>query len=275
MSAVNPGLTPSVVAEPIAVPPVVADGALPSDKVGRRGDGRRADGPVGQRRAVEPERAHRSSTCSCCSGRSPRSALLVSSVRPENEVKTSGWWEFFIRPKFTLDNYDAVLSSSPGSANLSHFFFNSLKITVPAVIISVGIGALAAYAFSWMKFKGRDWLFVVVVAMLVVPLQMALIPLLRLITGGAHIGSVTIFPYLHLNNTVAAVWVAHTCFGLAVLHLHPQELHLVVAEGGHRGGPRRRGRSPHGVPPAGDAAVGAGPRVARRSSSSCGSGTTC
>ena len=135
-------------------------------------------------------------------------------MRPEQEVKTSGWWEAFIRPKFTFSNYDAVLSSTPGSANLTQFFFNSVKITVPAVLLSVGIGAMAAYAFSWMKFKGREWLFVAVVAMLVVPLQMALIPLLRLITGGAHIGSVTIFPYLHLNNSVAAVWVAHVCFGL-------------------------------------------------------------
>ena len=89
-----------------------------------------------------------------------------------------------------------------------------MKITIPAVILSVGIGAMAGYAFAWMKWKGREWLFVAVVALLVVPLQMAMIPLLRLITGGAHIGSVTIFPYLHLNNSVAAVWVAHICFGL-------------------------------------------------------------
>jgi alpha-glucoside transport system permease protein len=213
MSAVNPGLTPSVVAEPIAAPPTVSDGALPSDKV--------VDAALGG----EPMGRSVSAALSSRGGRwivyalvlfwtVPTFGLLASSVRPENEVKTSGWWEIFIRPKFTLDNYDSVLSSSPSGGNLSHFFFNSFKITVPAVIISVGIGALAAYAFSWMKFKGRDWLFVLVVAMLVVPLQMALIPVLRLITGGAHIGTVTIFPYLNLNNTVAAVWIAHTAFGL-------------------------------------------------------------
>jgi alpha-glucoside transport system permease protein len=129
-------------------------------------------------------------------------------------VKTTGWWSMFLHPSVTLDNYRAVLSSAPGNENLAHFFINSLKITIPATLLSVGIALLAAYAFSWMKFKGRDWLFVAVVALLMVPLQMALIPLLRLFTGGAHIGSVTIIPYLHLNNSAAAIWIAHCCFGM-------------------------------------------------------------
>jgi alpha-glucoside transport system permease protein len=144
----------------------------------------------------------------------PTFGLLISSIRPELEVKTTGWWRVIDNPKFTFANYDAVLSSAPGNDNLWKFFLNSAKITLPATVISIGIAALAAYAFSWMKFKGRDWLFVGVIAMLMVPLQMGLIPLLQLFTGGAHIGDVTIFPYLHLNSKVAAVWIAHTCFGM-------------------------------------------------------------
>ncbi len=215
MSTVNPGLNPSVASEPIVEPIAepIGSGALPSEKTVEAAMGGESIG-----RSV-------SASLSSRTGRYlvyalvffwtiPTFGLLASSVRPENEVKTSGWWEIFFRPKFTLDNYQASLSSSPGSDNLGHFFANSFKITIPAVIISVGIGALAAYAFSWMKFKGRDWLFVVVVAMLVVPLQMALIPLLRLLTGGAHIGTFTIFPYLHLDNEIAAVWIAHSAFGL-------------------------------------------------------------
>jgi alpha-glucoside transport system permease protein len=208
----NPGASSSVVAEPVEAT-TIGSGALPDDTTASAAMGGE---PVG--RSVSASLSSRGGRyiviALCLLWTIPTFGLLVSSVRPEQEVKTSGWWEVFIRPKFTLSNYDTVLSSAPGSANLTQFFFNSVKITVPAVILSVGIGAMAAYAFSWMKFKGRDWLFVAVVAMLVVPLQMALIPLLRLITGGVHIGDVTIFPYLHLNNSVAAVWVAHVCFGL-------------------------------------------------------------
>ncbi len=150
----------------------------------------------------------------------PTFGILVSSIRPETDVKTSGWWNWFVSPAFTTDNYKRVLSSSPGNDNLWHFFLNSLQITVPAVILSVGIGLLAAYAFSWMKFKGRDWLFVAVVGLLMVPLQMALIPLLQLFTGGAHFTipgttfTLTLIPYFHLKSSIYAVWIAHTCFGL-------------------------------------------------------------
>jgi alpha-glucoside transport system permease protein len=144
----------------------------------------------------------------------PTFGILISSFRPENDVKTTGWWTFFLHPKFTTDNYRRVLSSAPGEDNIGKFFLNSLRITLPGTVLSVGIALFAAYAFSWMKFKGRDWLFVAVVALLMVPLQMALIPLLQLFTGGAHIGSVTIFPDLNLGSSIAAVWIAHTCFGM-------------------------------------------------------------
>lgn len=144
----------------------------------------------------------------------PTFGVLVSSFRKELDVKTTGWWQVFWKPSLTLANYKAVLGNTNGGDNLSHYFLNSMRITIPAVIVSVGLALLAAYAFSWMEFKGRDWLFTGVVAMLVVPLQMALVPLSRLFTGGAHIGHVTIFPYLGLKNSIVTIWIAHTCFGM-------------------------------------------------------------
>jgi len=144
----------------------------------------------------------------------PTFGVFVSSFRDEVAVKTTGWWTFLWNPHFTLQNYKSVLGSSSGGDNLSHFFMNSLRITIPATVISVGIALLAAYAFSWMQFKGRDWLYVAVIAMLVVPLQMSLVTLSRLFNGGAHIGTFTIFPDLNLNNSVVPIWIAHTCFGM-------------------------------------------------------------
>jgi alpha-glucoside transport system permease protein len=118
-------------------------------------------------------------------------------------------------PRFTLRNYEDVLSSKSSGGQLGNYFWNSVKITVPATIIPILIGAFAAYAFSWMNFKGRNILFLITVGLLVIPLQMAFIPLLRLINRGVSIGSFRVFPAITaLNNSTWAVIIAHTCFAM-------------------------------------------------------------
>ncbi|HEX8805045.1 MAG TPA: carbohydrate ABC transporter permease [Acidimicrobiales bacterium] len=157
----------------------------------------------------------------------PTIGMLVSSFRAEQAVKTTGWWTVVSDPQLTLDNYRAVFSSSTQDApNMWEHFANSIAITVPATVIPIAFAAFAAYAFAWMDFKGRHWLFIGVVALLAVPLQMSLIPLLRLVTDGAHLSvlgeTITVFPYLHLNGTATAVWLTHIGFGLplAIFLLH-------------------------------------------------------
>lgn len=142
----------------------------------------------------------------------PTFGLLVSSVRPEKEIKTTGWWKFFLDPNFTMENYQEVLFGRASSGALSGFFMNSLVITIPSTLIPLAIAVLAAYAFSILEWRGRDTLFVVVFALQIVPLQMALIPLLRMFAGTWLLNT---FPY-------AAVWVGHSIFALplAIFLLH-------------------------------------------------------
>ena len=142
----------------------------------------------------------------------PTFGLLVTSFRPEREIKSSGWWVSFANPATTFDNYFAVLGRRSG-IELGKYFLNSVKIAVPATLISVAVAALASYALSWMTFKGRDWIYVGIIALLVVPLQMAIIPLLRLFNLGVHIGTFTLIPALNIPS-VAQVWIAHACFGM-------------------------------------------------------------
>ena len=133
----------------------------------------------------------------------PTIGLLVTSFRKQRDINTSGWWTSFSDPSaYTLENYRQALA--PGtSASLSQYFINTIVITIPAVLLPLFLASLAAYAFAWMPFPGRDALFVAVFALQIVPLQVALIPLLDIYVSKLGIGA-----------SYWSVWLSHTIFAL-------------------------------------------------------------
>ena len=151
----------------------------------------------------------------------PTLGLLVQSFRSADAQNQEGWWHF---SGFTLDNYKILTTGVDGdtSRSLLPFMLNSLAIVIPAALIPLVVAALASYALVWIEFRGRDWVFVGIFALQVVPLQVAVVPLLKFVVGGFSIFGVQVFPSLGLAGTLGAVWLAHACFALplAVFLMH-------------------------------------------------------
>lgn len=146
----------------------------------------------------------------------PTAGILITSFRTSGATSSTGWWQAFKTPKdFTLDNYDQVLGGqkytvadaegnkiATRGATMTSAFLSSLTVTFPSVVIPIFIAAAAAYGFAWLNFPGRRIMFAIIIALLVVPLQISLIPILR------------DYQKIGLNGTYLGIWLAHTGFGL-------------------------------------------------------------
>ena len=129
----------------------------------------------------------------------PTIGMLLSSLRTPEDMNASGWWTVFTKPsQLTFDSYQKLLENS----DITNSLLNTVLITVPATLLVVVVGSLAGYAFAWMEFPGRDWWFLGVVGLLVVPVQVALIPIAEL------------FGKIGLFGTILGVILFHTGFGL-------------------------------------------------------------
>ncbi|GAA2129048.1 carbohydrate ABC transporter permease [Nocardioides bigeumensis] len=130
----------------------------------------------------------------------PTLGLLVTSLRSREDAATTGWWTALWNGGWTFDNYRGVWEGT----NISDGFINSLVVAIPATIIPIMFAAFAAYAFTFMDFRGRDVIFIAIVAVLVVPIQVAFGPMLDLL-GPRGLG---------ISGQYIAVWLLHTGFGM-------------------------------------------------------------
>ena len=154
----------------------------------------------------------------------PTLGLLVNSFRTRDAQRNTGWWKV-VPSELTIDNYDQIFSARAG---LGRSLLNSAAIAIPATIIPIAIAAFAAYGFAWIDFKGRKPLFIGTVALLAIPLQVALIPLLQLYVSGASLTlpfldkTIVLIPDFDLAGTTTSAWLTHTGFAMpfAIFLLH-------------------------------------------------------
>jgi alpha-glucoside transport system permease protein len=129
----------------------------------------------------------------------PTLGLFITSILPASHFDEAGWWKIFSKPSLaTWSNYDQIFKNH----EITHALLTTLIIAVGGTVLPIMIAALAGYAFAWLDFPGRDWLFIAVIAMLVVPLQMALIPIFKL------------YAQVNLYGNVWGLILFHTAFGL-------------------------------------------------------------
>jgi alpha-glucoside transport system permease protein len=129
----------------------------------------------------------------------PTFGLFIDSIRSQADDSATGWWQAFVHPsQFTGENYVSILHNS----GITQSLWNTVLITVPATLLVVALGSMAAYALAWVDFKGRDAVFIVLVALIIVPVQIALIP------------DAKIYGHLGIYGSVAGVVLFHVAFGL-------------------------------------------------------------
>ncbi|HQK30942.1 MAG TPA: carbohydrate ABC transporter permease [Phycicoccus sp.] len=202
--------TPPPVPESVANVAVEEAGGDPSLETGKA-KGKSAAGNAA--RAVSSPWASVFAIIMALAWTTPTVGLFVTSFRNQKDIQTTGWWNAWATG-FTLDNYKGVLQGAEGQPPLTDFFINSFVIVIPAVLLPLLLASLAAYAFAWIDFPFRNGLFVAVFALQIVPLQIALLPLVQM------------FQDLGVKNWPGgnywSLWLAHSAFALplAVFLLH-------------------------------------------------------